>query len=200
MSRAPRWLAILVAPIALLVACGGEDESDDIDPSRVPPGAVAIVGDEVVSKTEFDRRLAMQQRASVDSKPPTDQLRMQAMMSLLRETALAQEARERGVALTKADTRRLLRLMRTQFPSPKAYRDFLGEQTEAEVMAQLRVQQLMDKLADQAAEQGEDPEEYARDFHERWRAVTVCGEAYVVPTCANPPAYEKAKDAVPLDP
>jgi len=178
-----------LAATATIAACGeGDDGNGDSGPTvgDIPAGAVAIVGDEVVTKRELDRRLmAVRRSQGQTGSQSADNLRLQAMAALLQQVALEREAEDLDVRVTDREVGRLVARARRQFDRPRDFRQFLGRQTERDLARQLRIQALAEKLEDRARSDGADPEELIVDIERRWRERTVCRAGYVVPACGN---------------
>jgi hypothetical protein len=173
-------VAVVLTAAAGLAACGG-DGGDQQAPSvaDIPPGAVALVGDRPVTRREVTRRVSALRRAGGRAAGGSTSLVDQAMTAALRDAALEQEAAELGVEVAEANVRRRLSSARRQFRTRAAYRRFLGDQTESELVSQLRMQQLAEQVAKRS---GEDRGSLASTL-ERWREMTTCRPAYAVPAC-----------------
>jgi FKBP-type peptidyl-prolyl cis-trans isomerase (trigger factor) len=176
----------LMLTLVVVPACG----DDDSEPSRpevsdIPAGAVAIIGDETITKAEADRRVAALDRYQ-EGKQPADQLRKQAMTLLLQQAVYEQEARNQGVRVSDAEVRtRLARVAREQFPDRRAFERFLGRQRKSDLLRQLRLQLLAEKLSRRAQQQGGKPEQYARKLQRQWQDRTSCREEYTVLACGT---------------
>jgi len=193
--RRPRAFATLLA-VALVTAVGACGDDGDSEPS-VPDDAVAVVGEQQVSKQEFDARVDALRRAQPargqaerGAKDPATrkqlerQLRTQALSLLLLTAALEQEAAERGVVATTGEAReRWKSVAARQFPTRRALRRFLGGQSEADAIEQLRLQMLSERMHIQVSEQaGGGPagqravQRFQREFRQRWQEQTACGD------------------------
>lgn len=199
-----KTLSSKAAPLLVLLAlvpaaCGGGEDQElvvgDSDPAEVPRGAVAIVGDDTISKRELDREVAALRRRARGEEPNRESLTQQAMTNLLRDSALAQEAKEHGVAVSNAVLRERLEQARRGFSTQRAFEQFLGGQTEAELMAEIGDQILTDELSEKA---GGDPAEYSEKFAARWRDKTICREDYITIACDNLPSTEGDYEVIPL--
>jgi parvulin-like peptidyl-prolyl isomerase len=119
-----RYIFLSVAATALLfaaVACGGGDDD-------VPSNAIAVVGDERVSKAEFDRLLSQARASYKDSKRPFPdsgteeyvQLRDQIVQYLVRRAQFAEEADSRGIEISDDQIeKRLDQLVQQYFQGDK---------------------------------------------------------------------------------
>ena len=134
-----------------LVACGSEKEA-------VPTNAVAVVGDETISKAEFDR-LMDQARESYKNqkrdfpKAGTQEyqaLRGQAMQFLVQRAQFEQKAEEFDIEITDKDVdARLAQLKKQYFKNDdKKYREQLEQQglSEDQVKEDIRAQLIQEKI------------------------------------------------------
>jgi SurA-like protein len=136
-----RRLAPLVAAVAL-VGCGGHEQP-------VPPGAIAVVGDRVVTRAEFDHELARARRANT-SRTPERELRGAVVRLLVDRTQLENEAARAGVVVSPAQVdARLHNLKRTIFGGDESrFRAQLRRtgMIEADFRAAIRYELLADAL------------------------------------------------------
>jgi parvulin-like peptidyl-prolyl isomerase len=193
MSR--RVVALLAAALLALgaTACGGGDDDDGGGggSSDVPSGAVATVGGAEISEKELDAQvaaLARAQRGGGDKPTPAvhKQLEAQALSSLLMRRALEQEAADRDIRVSRAEVRRRWRtISRSQFKTKKALRRFLGGQTERDLIEQLRLQTLTERIHEQVAKEAgggkqgaKAVKEFQGDFEKRLQERTACRKAY----------------------
>jgi hypothetical protein len=187
-------VAASVATLALalgLTACGDDGGGDGNAPSAsdIPAGAVAVVGEQRISKSQIDRRVTVLARAQSGRKGqarvPREQLRHQAMSTLIQQTAYEQEAKERGIAVTDAEVRKRFAPARRRFKSKAAFRRFLGGSSKADLLAQLRLQLLAERIGEDVRNDGGNPKDFMKDFQKRWTDRTVCAERYATSGCAN---------------
>jgi len=179
-------IPILLTVVLGLAACGEDDGGGPPHASDVPRGAVAVVGDQQITKAQLGGRVAALRRAQRNGdKQTAAQLEQQAVALLLQETTLEQEGRDRGVNVTDVEVRQRLAGAKTQFRDRRAYRRFLGNQTEADLLVQLRVQMLSDKIAEAAREDGANPKQVTEDMQRRWRDRTACAKGYAAASCGN---------------
>jgi hypothetical protein len=170
-----------------LAACGGGDSSND-----VPEGSVAIVGDTEITRAELQDRVAALRRVQKASGGSGQQvstsakaLKEQALSTLLLAAALEQEAKERGVEVSDAEVRKTWDgVAAKQFKNKKQLQRFLGGQSEQDILDQLRLQALNERvLADVSEEAGggkkgaRAAQEFQKKFQQRWREKTTCGES-----------------------
>jgi len=198
MTTRRTWRPVLAVAILVIVGCGDSGDGNDA-PTEVPPGAVAVVDDRAISKQEVQRRVAAIERSlpAGESRPPTAaskaQLEAQALAALLETEWLEREAERRGVRVTMAEARRRwLAASKQQFASRRALRRFLGGQTEADVIRQLRLQELRDRIYDDVRGDAPDgqadkaAEEFERRFDSERRKLTRCRKAYAMKGCRAP--------------
>jgi parvulin-like peptidyl-prolyl isomerase len=147
-------LVALLSVIALVAAgCGGGSSA-----KSVPADAVATVGGDTISKTQFNFLLDGAKRTYKARKTPfpkagTTQyksLQDQAMQYLVQESEYEQKAKDLGVAVTDKDVQARLAQIKKQYfgGSQKKYQAQLKAQglTEAQIMQDLHAQILSEKL------------------------------------------------------
>lgn len=149
----PRYLTLALLLLLVLVAagCGGGSKA-------VPSGAVAVVGDAEITKTEFNQLLEGAKRTYAARKTPfpkagTTQyktLQDQAMQYLVQQTELEQKAEQLDVKVTDQDVEKRLAAIKKQYfgGSEKQYQAQLKQQglTEPQIRRDLRGQVLSEKL------------------------------------------------------
>jgi len=201
----PRRLAVLLAAALLAAPAGCGDDGDSPSSDDVPSGAVATVGETEISEAELDEQVDALVRAqrgsggnddSAADAPPSsqqrEQLESQALSTLLQRQALEQEAADREIEVTPAEVRqRWEAASRGQFKTRKALRRFLGGQTERDLLAQLRLQVLAERVHQQVSEEaggGKDGakavKQFQKDFQQRWSNRTACADGYTAAACA----------------
>ncbi|HEX2161259.1 MAG TPA: SurA N-terminal domain-containing protein [Thermoleophilaceae bacterium] len=217
-----RRFALLFATVLLALAagCSSDDDNGGNRPSSedVPSGAVAKVGDVEISEADLDRQveaLARAQRGSgsaasdgsapggassgdADGGPSAEeqlreQLEAQALATLLQRQALEQEAKDRGIEVTDAEVRqRWEAASRGQFKTKKALRRFLGGQTEQDLLDQLRLQVLTERIHEQVSEEAGGGKQgakavarFQKEFQQRWQDRTACREGFNAPGCTD---------------
>lgn len=183
------WRHVVTVTLAALAfalaACGGDDGGEP-EASDVPDGAVAVVGDEEISADRLRREFAALQRAqSRNAKPARAQLENQALSQLLLRESIAREAAQLDVEVTAAEVRRRFAAAKRQFPSKRAYRRFLGKQSEADLRRQLHDQMLTEAVLEQIAGEGGDQTKALRRLQRKWSAETACAEGNLVSGCGN---------------
>lgn len=212
----PRRALVALLTAALLggvaAGCGGNDDSPNAD--DVPSGAVATIGDVEISSEDLDGQvdaLARAQRgdgapANADGGPDPGtaeaeaakqrraQLEAQALSMLLQREALEQEAADRDIEASLADARaRWEPVARRQFRTEKALKRFLGGQTERDLLDQLRLQILAERIDAQVSENAGDGKQgklavkkFRAEFRKRWQDGTTCANGYTATGCTTP--------------
>jgi parvulin-like peptidyl-prolyl isomerase len=145
-------VALLLVFVAVLVAgCGGGTKA-------VPADAVAVVGQDTITKQQFNTLLdgakrTYKARKTAFPKPGTTQyksLQDQAMQYLVQESELEQKAKDIGVAVTDKDVATRLNQIKQQYfgGSQKKYETQLKSQglTEPQVKQDLHAQILSEKI------------------------------------------------------
>jgi parvulin-like peptidyl-prolyl isomerase len=130
---------LLIAATALfgVAGCGGSD--------GVPKDAVAVVGDETVTKEELDRLLARERASAKENKRPFPkagtpqyrQIRNQLVQHLVHRAQLAAAAEERDIEISdeEIEQRRKLLVGQNYGGSEKRYREALAKQGVSEEQA-----------------------------------------------------------------
>ena len=152
MTRYRSLTLLLVAFVALgLAACGSDKES-------VPTNSVAVVGDEPVTKAEFDQLISQARNTYKQQKRPFPKagtkeyvaLRDQAMQFLIQRVQFEQKADDLGIEISDSDVDKRLEQLKKQYfgGSEKKYRSQLKEQglTEEQVKADVRAQLIQEKI------------------------------------------------------
>jgi parvulin-like peptidyl-prolyl isomerase len=155
----PFWIrtVALVAALALGVAaagCGG-DEGETAD---VPEGAIAVVGDREIPKSEYDRLVAQAKKTYEARKqefpaagtPEFAQLRNAIVRSLVEQTEFEIAAEELDVEVSDADVEKRLTELKEQFfeGDEKKYEAELEKQglTDEQVRSDVRTRLLSEKV------------------------------------------------------
>ena len=155
----PFWIrtVALVAALALGVAaagCGG-DEGVTAD---VPEGAIAVVGDREIPKSEYDRLVAQAKKTYEARKqefpaagtPEFAQLRNAIVRSLVEQTEFEIAAEELDVEVSDADVEKRLTELKEQFfeGDEKKYEAELEKQglTDEQVRSDVRTRLLSEKV------------------------------------------------------
>lgn len=194
--------------LTVVAGCGGDDSPSSGD---VPSGAVATVGDVEISTDRLDEQvdaLARAQRPVGDgakadasdgsdddavAKAEREQLEAQALSMLLMREALEQEAADRGIEVSDEEvSERWEAASQGQFKTEKALKRFLGGQTVEDLLAQLRLQVITERIHEQVSEQaggGKDGKKavanFQKEFQQRWQDRTACAEGYNAAGCAD---------------
>ncbi len=190
--------AVALSTVGLIAGCGGNDDggsSGDLD-----SGVVAKVGDKEIKEGDLNEQVdalvrARGRQAGGQSSEATArrQLRDQALTLLWMREAIEQEAADRGIEVSNAEVeQRWADVSGDQFKTKKAVRRFLGGQTQQDVLNQLRLQTLSERISQQVAEQaggGKEGEQevkrFQKEFRERWTERTACADGYAAAGCAD---------------
>ncbi|MDQ3865623.1 MAG: peptidylprolyl isomerase [Actinomycetota bacterium] len=182
MRRSPRKLVLLVAcalPLAL-AACGGEDKTTPEDVAK--EGAIAIVGDTPIPRSEFN---SLMKRAEANykaqkkpfPKPGTDEyadLKSRAVAFLVDRYAFRAEARELGVQVTDEEVDREIDKIRKQAfgGDDKKLREALEQQglTLAQAREEVRERLLRDKVYRHITDAVKVSEDEIKDYYEKNKA------------------------------
>jgi foldase protein PrsA len=145
-----RLVLILALVAAFAAACGGSNGSSQ----PVPDDAVAVVGDQTISKVAYDKVLDQARRSYKAQKREfpkagTQQftaLRGQILQFLVERSEYDQEAKELGINVTdKQVTERLDQVKQQYFVNPTGQKPATKAQIEKRYRAQLKAQGLTDK-------------------------------------------------------
>jgi parvulin-like peptidyl-prolyl isomerase len=149
-----RPIAVLLAAlagVAVLAGCGSDKES-------VPANSVAVVGDQTITKSEFDQLIDQAQGSYKTQKrefpkPGTQEyqaLRGQAMQFLVQRAQFEQKADDLGIKVTDKDVdARLKQLIKQYFGgSQKKYEKQLKQQglSEDQVRQDVRAQLIQERI------------------------------------------------------
>jgi peptidyl-prolyl cis-trans isomerase C len=144
-------LLAAIAGVAVLAGCGSDKES-------VPTNAVAVVGDETITKAEFDKLIDQAKGTYKTQKrqfpEPGSQeyeaLRGQAMQFLVQRAQFEQQADDLGIKVTDEDVdKRLQQLIKQYFSgSREKYEKQLKQQglSEDQVRADVQAQLIQEKI------------------------------------------------------
>jgi parvulin-like peptidyl-prolyl isomerase len=142
-------LLALVVPTLLLAACGEQ---------KVPAGAIASVGDGVVSQEQFDQiwKQAEAQYKAQDGAPPFpspdstqyNQLKASIVNYLVQNEVIKAKAAEMGVSVTDKQLDERMKQIVTQVGGQKKLDKLLKDQsvTEEQLKMQLKAQMLQDAV------------------------------------------------------
>jgi foldase protein PrsA len=140
--------------LALMAPACGEDEGA----KSVPPGAVAVVGDQEIEKAEFDR-LIKQAETSAEAQgqefpetgsPEYNDLKDAIVRSLVERAEFELEAEEMGIEVTDAEVEKRLDELKQQFfeGNEEKYRKEIAKQglTDERVREEIRSRLLSEKI------------------------------------------------------
>jgi foldase protein PrsA len=151
-----KTIPLLTLALALAAAgCGGGDEGGK---PEVPAGAIAVVGEFQIEKTEFNRLLeqarksfeAQEQEFPEAGTPEYEDVKSSIVSSLVEEAQWEQEATEMGIKVTDQEVTKRLDELKEQFfqGDEKKYAEELDRQglTEAQVRDEIRSRVLSEKI------------------------------------------------------
>jgi parvulin-like peptidyl-prolyl isomerase len=155
MSLSARRILVPAAlAIALLApACGADEEA-----KSVPAGAIAVVGDTEIPKSEFDRLIkaaeesykAQGQEFPTTGSPEYNDLKDSIVRGLVDRVEFGLEAEEMGIEVTDADVEKRLDELKQQFfqGDEEKYRKEIAKQdlTDERVRDEIRARLISEKL------------------------------------------------------
>jgi foldase protein PrsA len=144
-----------VLALAFMATACGEDEGAN---KSVPPGAIAVVGDQEIEKAEFDR-LIKQAETSAEAQgqefpetgsPEYNDLKDAIVRSLVERAEFELEAEEMGIEVTDAEVEKRLDELKQQFfqGDEEKYRKEIAKQglTDERVREEIRSRLLSEKI------------------------------------------------------
>jgi parvulin-like peptidyl-prolyl isomerase len=151
--KSAKFVVSLFAVLACLAltACGSEKPA-------VPADAVAVVGDETITKAEFDRLIDQARKSYQQQKRPFPKagsqeyqaLRGQAMQFLVQRAQFDQKAEEFDIEVSDKDVEGRLKQLKKQYfkNDQKKYEEQLEKQglTEEQVKDDIRAQLIQEKI------------------------------------------------------
>ncbi len=154
-------LAVLLILTTLVVsACGGSDSDQADEKPTVPAGAVAVVGDQTITKEQFDALYASAvkqgeasgQKAPKKGSPEETTLKEQVLQSLVQNAEIAQEAKAKAIKIDDAAIQNDLKAFKAQCCEDKErqYTKYLKDQglTEQQLIDQFTLRQQAQGLFD----------------------------------------------------
>ncbi|MEX2103047.1 MAG: peptidylprolyl isomerase [Gaiellaceae bacterium] len=150
-----KTISLLALALALAASgCGGEEAGKP----DVPPGAIAIVGEFEIARTEFARLIeqakktfeAQEQDFPEAGTPEYEDVKSSVVKSLVEEAQWGQEAAEMGIKVTDQEVTKRLDELKEQFfqGDQKKYEEELERQglTEQQVRDEIRSRVLSEKI------------------------------------------------------
>ncbi|MDQ3894543.1 MAG: peptidylprolyl isomerase [Actinomycetota bacterium] len=198
-------LSLPVVALALVAAaCGGGGGG-----GSVPSDAVAVVGDQTITKADFDRLIGQAERSYKQQgrtfpKPGTqeyEQLKQQAVQFLVQRSEFEQKADDLGISVSdKQVDQRLAQIKKQYFGQNEArFRKQLKAQglTEAQVRADLKSQLLSEaifkKVTSDAKVTDEEVEKYYKEHRSQYETPESRDVRHILISCNTPAACTKAK-------
>jgi parvulin-like peptidyl-prolyl isomerase len=173
--KTPRFISIALAAVLgalLLAGCGGSDSSS----KDVPNDAVAVVGDQEISKSQFDSLIAQARASAKQQKrtfpkagtPEFKNLQNQGLDYLVRRAEFEQKADDMDVEVSEKQVNERLEQLKKQFygGSDKKFKSSLKklllteEQVKKDVRAQLLEEQLYKKVTEDVKVTDKEIEEF----------------------------------------
>jgi parvulin-like peptidyl-prolyl isomerase len=211
MRRHFTWL--LLVPIALLAlaasACGGSDASGD-----VPSDAVAVVGADTITKTEFNQLMDQAKRSYDQRKqkfpaagsPEYEQLKSQAVNYLVQQSEYEQKASDLDITISDEQVDKRLKELKKQYfgGSEEKYKKQLQQQglTEEQVRTQLHNQLLQESIFKDITGDVKVSDEDVRKYYNDNQAQYQTGESrdvrHILLSCGNSSATSTSKEK-PVD-
>jgi foldase protein PrsA len=177
--RTPRLITIALAAVfgaLLLAGCGG---GDDVSSEDVPNDAVAIVGDQEISKQQFDALIAQARASAKQQKrdfpkagtPEFKNLQNQGLEYLVRRAQFDQKAEDMDVEITDKKVDERLEQLKKQFygGDDKRFQSSLKKLllTEDQVRRDVRAQLLEEELYKKVTEDVKVSDKAIEDFYNK---------------------------------
>jgi parvulin-like peptidyl-prolyl isomerase len=178
MPLSTRLLALFAALALGLAAAGcggGDDEGSDIE---VPPGAIAVVGEREIPKSDYDRLLAQAEKTyeareqdfPAAGTPEFAQLRNAIVRSLVEQTEFELAAEELDITVTDEEVDTRLEELKEEFfeGDEERYQDELEAQglTEEQVKRDLRIRVLSEKIFEEVTSEVEVTDEDVQAYYD----------------------------------
>ena len=170
------FAAVFGALVLALVGCGGSDSKSSED---VPDDAVALVGDQEISKTQFDALIAQARASAKQQKrdfpkagtPEFKNLQNQGLEYLIRRAEFEQKAEDMDVEVTDKQVDERLEQLKKQFygGDDKKFKSSLKKLllTEDQVRKDVRAQLLEEQLYKKVTEDLKVSDEEIEDFYKK---------------------------------
>ena len=181
--KTPRFTSIALAAVIsafLFAGCGGSDDGNTSE--DVPNDAVALVGDEEISKEQFDSLIAQARASAKQQKrtfpkagtPEFKNLQNQGLEYLVRREEFAQKAEDLDVEVTDKQVDERLEQLKKQFygGSDKKFKSSLKKLllTEEQVKNDVRAQLLEEQLYKKVTEEVKVTDKEIEDFYKKNKA------------------------------
>jgi foldase protein PrsA len=174
--RSIAFAAVLGALTLALVGCGGSDSKSSDD---VPDDAVALVGEQEISKTQFDALIAQARASAKQQKrtfpkagtPEFKNLQNQGLEYLIRRAEFEQKADDMDVEVTDKQVDERLEQLKKQFygGDDKKFKSSLKKLllTEDQVRKDVRAQLLEEQLYKKVTEDVKVTDKEIEDFYKK---------------------------------
>jgi len=210
-----RGVAVAVVLAVVVGGCGGEESEKQAERApttettaelnkTIPLGSIANVGDTEITRGEYENWLTILKKQDGSADKPESALREQTMEFVISAEWLRQEADERDITVSEREIRTSFEQQKKQsFPTEAEYRKFLrtSGMTERDVLYRASLDLITNKIQKDVQSGAEDKkkalDEYVRDFHRRYRAITWCAEDYRMDKCANGPPPKATPGSMP---
>jgi foldase protein PrsA len=169
-----RSTLVLIAILALLAAgCGGDD-----GPASVPSDAVAVIGDDTITKAEFDQVLEQARKGYQQQKRPFpkagsqdyEQLKGQIMQFLVQRSQFEQRAEDMGIDVSDKQVEDRLKQVKQQYfqGNEARYQKQLAQQgvSEEQLRADIRAQLVSEAIFKQVTGEVAVSDQQVRNYYE----------------------------------
>jgi hypothetical protein len=157
--------------------------------SATKTGAVALVVGAPISKASYEHWLAVERALGGTSNPSH-----QALAFLITSDWVLGEATARKIAVSETEVKqRFAQIKRQSFAKPGAFAKLLAKsgETEADLLARVKVELLESRIATQVAAGKSGAQRTARiasfekAFHSHWKSYTTCSAGYLMEDCST---------------
>jgi SurA N-terminal domain len=157
--------------------------------SATKTGAVAVVAGTPIAKASYEHWLAVERALGGASNPSH-----QALAFLITSDWVLGEAAARKIVVSEAEVKqRFAQIKRQSFPKPGAFAKLLAKsgETEADLLARVKVELLESRIATQVAAGKSGARRSAliasfeKAFHGHWKRYTTCHAGYLMEDCSS---------------
>jgi parvulin-like peptidyl-prolyl isomerase len=206
MRRHLTW--VFLVPVALLAliasACGGSDQAS------LSGDAVAVVGNDTITKDEFNDLMSQAERSYERRKQPFpkagttqyEQLKSQAVNYLVQQSEYEQKAKDLDITVSEDQIDQKLKDLKKQYfnGDQKKYEQQLKEQglTEDQVRDQLRQQLLQEDIFKKVTDDVKVSDEDAKKYYDEHKSQYETGESrdvrHILVSCGQSAATSGSKE------